>query len=306
MFLQKDRVFERLPSSGSATFGLLRYGNVMHVEKPKGSTAFGRQLKIWRQKRGMSQLELATAASTTPRHLSFVESGRSRPGKELVLRLARSLDLSVRNQNELLIAAGLPAQFTERELTDQQIQPYRMAVEQIIQSHNPYPACVHDGLGRVLTCNDAHRRMVPGSEQMSPEELVDLLFAPGPIRDSLENWDEVVWAWVDRQLLTVANTNNRELSELVNRAMGYLADVERPDIKTDASSPEMMIMRFRFGDQSVRTFTTVMCFESALEVTLSELRVELMFPLDAESKEFFHQMAAAPMDEPGKLSALPS
>ncbi|MEL6107743.1 MAG: helix-turn-helix domain-containing protein, partial [Planctomycetota bacterium] len=245
----------------------------MHAEKRKGSTAFGRQLKIWRQKRGMSQLELATAACTTPRHLSFVESGRSRPGKELVLRLARSLDLPVRNQNELLIAAGLPAQFTERELTDQQIQPFRMAVEQIIESHNPFPACVHDGLGRVLTCNDAHRRMAPGSEKMSPEELVDMMFAPGPMRDSIENWAEVAWAWVDRQLLTIANTNNQELSELVNRAMRYLDGVERPVMAKDASAPEMMIMRFRFGDQLIRTFSTVMCFESALEVTLSELRV---------------------------------
>ena len=271
----------------------------MHTEKSNRSTAFGRQLKIWRQKRGMSQLELATVAATTPRHLSFVESGRSRPGKELVLRLARALDLPVRNQNELLIAAGLPAQFTERELTDQQIQPFRMAVEQIIESHNPYPACVHDGLGRVLTCNDAHRRMVPGCEDMSPEELVDMFFAPGPVRESIDNWPEVAWAWVDRQLRSAANTNNRELSALVDRAMEHLDDVERPEIAPE-DHPEMMTMRFCFGDRIVRTFTTVMCFESAMEVTLSELRVELMFPLDEDSKDFFHEMASAPFAEHAK------
>ncbi|MEM8736678.1 MAG: helix-turn-helix domain-containing protein, partial [Planctomycetota bacterium] len=184
----------------------------MRAENNNKPTAFGRQLKRWRQKRGLSQLDLATSAATTPRHLSFVESGRSRPGKELVLRLARALDLPVRSQNELLLAAGLPAQFTERELTDQQIEPYRMAVQQIIDSHNPYPACVHDALGRVLTCNDAHRRMVPGCESMSPEELVDMFFAPGPLRNSIENWAEVAWAWVDRQQRSIADTKNRELS----------------------------------------------------------------------------------------------
>lgn len=254
----------------------------------------------------MSQLELATTASTTPRHLSFVESGRSRPGKELVLRLARSLDLSVRNQNELLIAAGLPAQFVERELTDQEIKPYRMAVEQIIQSHNPYPACVHDGLGRVLTCNDAHRRMMPGSESMTPEELVDVMFGPGRMREVVENWAEVAWAWVDQQLITVANTNNQELTALVHRAMDHLEGVERPEISGDASSSEMMIMRFRFGDRIIQTFSTVMCFESALEVTLSELRVKLMFPLDAESKSFFHELAEHAESESSNLTALPS
>ena len=219
--------------------------------------------------------------------------------------MARSLDLPVRNQNELLIAAGLPAQFTERELTDQQIKPFRMAVEQIIESHNPYPACVHDGLGRVLTCNDAHRRMVPGCESLSPEQLVEMMFAPGPMRDCIENWAEVAWAWVDRQMLTVANTNNRELSELVQIALNHLDGVERPELACDSSAPEMMVMRFRFGERLVSTFSTVMCFESALEVTLSELRVELMFPLDSESKEFFHALAEKTQNETEIVSALP-
>ena len=266
----------------------------MAMEKNAESTAFGRQLKMWRQKRGMSQLELATNAATTPRHLSFVESGRSRPGKELVLRLARSLDLSARNQNDLLIAAGLPAQFKERSLTDEQIQPFRRAVEQILKSHDPFPACVHDGLGRVLTCNDAHRRLAPGCEALSPEELVDMIFAPGPFRDNLENWPEVAWAWVDRHTRAAASSNDVRLAALVDRAMGYLEHVDRPDIMSD-ESPEVMALRFRFGDQVVQMFSTVMRFESALDVTLSELRIELMFPLDEVSKNFFYQLADKPL-----------
>lgn len=268
----------------------------MPRENTKKSTAFGRQLKMWRQKRGLSQLDLAVAAATTPRYLSFIESGRSRPGKELVLRLAMSLKLSIRNQNALLQAAGLPAQVAENRLTESQFEPFRLAVEQILVSHNPYPASALDVLGRVVTCNEAHRRLAPECEHLSPEEHVDMWFAPGPVRDSIENWAEVAWAWVDRQLRVAVNTNNQRLSALVDRAMEFLADVERPELTSD-DSPEVLTLRFRIGDQVIRTFTTVMQFESAMDIALSELRIELMFPMDQVSRDFFHKMATASVDE---------
>lgn len=254
------------------------------------TSQFGQQLKLWRNKRGLSQIELAAIASTTPRHLSFIESGRSRPGRDIILRLSRSLDLPPRHQNSLLVAAGLPPQFAEREPTDPKVSPYWKAIEQILQRHNPFPACVFDGVGRVLMCNEAHRRLAPDCENQTPEESMDAWFAPGSNRENIENWTEIAWGWVDRMRIEQARTHRKDLAALVDKAMTYLKDVARPSVPPDGY-PEVIAPRFRFGDQVVRTFGTIMRFESAMEVTLSELKVELLFPEDEASEAFFHKLA---------------
>ncbi|MEP3478723.1 MAG: helix-turn-helix transcriptional regulator [Fuerstiella sp.] len=252
-------------------------------------TSFGQQLKMWRKKRGLSQLQLALSAHTTPRHLSFIESGRSRPGRDIVLRLSQCLDLSVRNCNSLLLAAGLPPQFPEREFDKDRPSPFHRAIEQILKQHEPYPGCAFDSLGRVILCNEAQRRFVPGCEIQTPEESIDAWFGPGANRDFIQNWAEVAWNWVDRQLHEAARTNNQELAKLVERALRHLGDTERPAAHSD-NDPDVFSTRFRIGDKVIRTFATVMRFETAQEVTLSELRVELLFPFDETAAEFFHDL----------------
>ncbi len=261
----------------------------MSSQLKEAPTAFGQQLKMWRRQRGLSQLQLASAASTTPRHLSFIESGRSRPGRDLILRLAQCLDLSIRNQNSLLISAGLPPEFAQRELESPEVSPYRAALDLILDRHNPYPACAFNSLGKVLRCNEAHRKFAPGCEEMTPEESIDTWLGPGPNRKFIDNFSEVAWAWIDRKIHEAAQHGDPELTALVERALNHLADTPRPNAPTEGY-PDVVSPRFRVGDKIIRTFATVMRFESAREVTLSELRVELIFPLDDESDQFFRDL----------------
>lgn len=255
----------------------------------KSKATFGQLLKLWRKKAALSQQQLALAAGTTPRHLSFIETGRSRPGRNIVLRLGQALDLSIRNRNALLVAAGFAPSFPERDLQDERTQPYLRAVESILDQHEPNPGAAFNSLGRIVLANRPFRTMFPDCLNLSPEQAVDEFFCPGPYRERMENWVEVAWAWIDRQQHEVARTDNVELARLVERALGHLGGVERPEPAQD--SPDVIGPRFRVGDQVIRTFFTVMKFESALEITLSELRIELLFPLDATAAEFFQTLS---------------
>lgn len=127
----------------------------------RGGSAFGGLLRHFRKLRGWSQLELAFRVETTTRHLSYVENGRSRPGRDLVLRLAEALDLPLRLRNQLLMAAGLAAEFPARPLGSEVLGPYRAAIQKLIHALEPYPAFVIDALFNLQDVNEVGRRMLP-------------------------------------------------------------------------------------------------------------------------------------------------
>lgn len=254
-------------------------------------TPFGRLLRMWRDKKKLSQLELANIAESTPRHISFIETGRSRPGRKLILRLARAMDLPVRDVNKLMVAAALPPEYAEYEFDDSAIRPYREAIEAILEKHNPYPACALDILGNILSANKAFIAFSPTALAQTPEQSIDNFFNPnGEMRKFVENWEEIAWCWVDRQKVELAMSYNPKLDELNKRALAHLKGVDRPD----EVSAHVLSPRFRVFDQTISTFTTMMRFESVSEVTLSEIRVELVFPADDASRLFFENLQNTP------------
>lgn len=252
---------------------------------------FGQCLKMWRKRRAVSQLELAHLAGTTPRYVSFIETGRSRPGRELILRLAESLNVPIRGRNELLVAAGLGPTFEEHDLGEDELRPFRLAVEKIMEGHNPYPACASDGFGETKMVNPAFRALFPFSETMSVEEGIDSFFGPGPTREVIENWSEVAWAYIDARQVEARRSNHPRLIALTERALAHMNGVPRPKQSPSPGSP-VISPRLRIGDEVIRTFTTVMRFEHAHEVTMSELRVELIFPMDEVAARFFRNLSA--------------
>lgn len=251
---------------------------------------FGQRLRHWRARAGLSQLALATEAGTTPRHLSFIETGRSRPKAELVLRLAAALEVPLRERNALLIAAGLSPTFPTYSLEDHEMGPIRRVLERLLQSHEPFPAWVGTGGFRFLSSNRAAEALFPGMCALSPQALVDLWFGPGPLRDVVENWQDVVWAGVAALRREAARASDDELPALLRRAEAHARQLPPPE--ADAK-PELPVVcpRLNVGGRRVRTISTVMRFDTAVEVTASELRVELMFPADDESERFFRERA---------------
>ncbi|MEM6292083.1 MAG: helix-turn-helix domain-containing protein [Myxococcota bacterium] len=253
------------------------------------ASVFGRMLRAWRQRRGLSQLSLATEAGTSPRHLSFLETGRSRPGHDLVVRLADALQIPARERDDLLEAAGLPTAGPAPFEPDA-LEPFLRAVGQLLEKHAPYPGCALDGYGQVVQVNAAFERLWPGATGMTPEQAVDAFFAPGPARSLIENWTELAWRSVDLRRREAARSGDPRALDLAERAARHLASVPRP-AEADTPREPVFCPRFRLGDRVLRTFTTVMRFEHADDLGLRALKVELIFPADPAAAAFFEQSA---------------
>jgi len=263
--------------------------------------AFGRLLCHWRSLRGLSQLALAQNVETTTRHLSYIENGRSRPGRDLVLRLAEALDLPLRSRNELLAAAGLSAEFPEHEIEGALLLPYRRAVLGVMDAVNPFPAFAVDGAFNLREANRAARRMLGGARDLSesspahdtPQNLVDAFLAPGPGRTQIANFPEVAWSWHARLLRASAGrpSESQASLDLRKRVEGYLRDVPRPLF--EGTGDPVLCPTFRIGGQLIRTIGMTMRFGPSREVTLEELTVDLLYPRDAEAEAFFHGLAVS-------------
>jgi transcriptional regulator with XRE-family HTH domain len=245
---------------------------------------FGARLREWRRMRGVSQLELAGRAATTSRHISFLETGRSRPRAEMVRRLAAALELLPREHNAMLEAAGLPAMFSQRSLDDAELERYRAAIASQLQRHEPLPAAVVDRYGAVRSANRAFERLTPGLVGLEPEELIERFFGPGPWRDTVMNWADVAGAWLSRQRLEAQRTGDPRLEELLTKAERLIGPLPR---QTGTDSLPVACARLKVGDDILEIFTMVVRFDAASDVTLSELRVELMYPANEAADRYF-------------------
>ncbi|MCB9681336.1 MAG: helix-turn-helix domain-containing protein [Alphaproteobacteria bacterium] len=264
------------------------------TSSPSAPLSFGGQLRHWRHLRGLSQLALALDAETTTRHLSYLENGRSRPGRDLVLRLAEALDLPLRARNDLLVAAGLAAEFPQRPLRSPALGPYRDAIQRILTAVHPFPAFVLDGLLRVHDANDVGRRLLPAPLDDGPVSLVDAWLTPGPGRDQLVNLPDVAWSLHARFLRTIAGqvAPPAEATDVAARFAAALRDVPRPLV--DASDEPAVCPTFRIGDTVLRTIGMTMRFGPTRDITLEELGVDVLCPRDTATEAFFAALASAP------------
>jgi transcriptional regulator with XRE-family HTH domain len=247
------------------------------------ASPFGMKLRRWREYRGLSQLGLAGQVGSTGRHISFLETGRSRPSRQMVLRLADTLGMGLAEANELLHAAGLPAAYPHAALDGVDLAPYRAAIEAMLAAHEPYPGMVLDGRWTVIAANPACRALF-GQTVVGSNFVRDSLTHPAAAQ-GIVNWPEVAWAGLDRLRAHQRRTPfDPELQQLVTLAEAALADVPRPR----SAPPALLVCPwFRVGDQVIRTIAMVARFDHPAEITLDELRVELLYPMDEDAERFF-------------------
>jgi transcriptional regulator with XRE-family HTH domain len=234
----------------------------------------------------MSQLDLAAAAGTTPRHLSFIETGRSRPRRELILRIADALTVPLPERNTLLAAAGLPAGFPVHELGSHALEPVNRVLEKVLASHEPYPAWVIRQPLKIVRANAGAELLFPGLTMLTPDQLIDMWYGPGPFQDQVVNWPDVVQAGLEALRHAAADTGDAEVIRLLRRAEAHQHDGPARPGAHGGSSPVVCPV-FEVGGQVVRTISAVMRFDTAVEVTTSQLRVELMFPADDAAEAYF-------------------
>ena len=210
----------------------------------------------------------------------------------MVLRLAEALDLPLRESNELLGAAGFASAFPERALNAEELAPFRAIVERMLRQHEPYPAFAMDRWWDIVAVNRQGQRRFPQVPGGGHTNAIEVFLGPGMFREIVENWQELAWITVARLRREVAAAgSDRRLRGLLDRAESLIAGVPAPE--SDAPSAPAVCSRLRIGERVVNTITTVASFSAARDLTLDELRIELVFPADEEADAFFRQMDAA-------------
>jgi transcriptional regulator with XRE-family HTH domain len=251
----------------------------------RAGSPFGARLRRWRAHRGISQLALATKAGSTPRHLSFLETGRSRPSRQMVLRLGEALGISLRECNQLLQDAGLAPAYPQASLGGDDLAPYRAVLDRLLHAHLPYPAMVVDNHWTVLLANAACTRLY-GSDIVGANLIRRFLTDPAA-RQAVVNWADVARASLHRLQHQLDRAPSDEtLAELIRQTDATLAGLAPP---SEPSPEPVMCPWFRVGDQVIRTIGVAARFDPVAEVTLDELRIELIYPLDDIADRFFRE-----------------
>lgn len=242
------------------------------------------RLRQWRLTRRLSQLGLANRAGSTSRYVSFLETGRSRPTREMVLRLADALDVSLRERNHLLQVAGFAPAYPQAAIEDPELEPFRRAIDRLLAAHEPFPALVLDTYSQVIATNRACALLF--GPDLAGTNMIESYLTGTSVRDRIVNWPEVAWAALVRlkTQLHRAPLDDR-LRALVDLTETAVADLPRPNNIGDDSL--VVCPWFRVGDTVIRTVLLAARFDTAIEVTLDELRIELVYPLDAAAEQFF-------------------
>lgn len=240
----------------------------------------------------MSQLDLACEADISTRHLSFVETGRSQPSREMLFHLAERLDIPLRNQNEILVAAGYAPVFPQTPLADPAMQAVRAAMDQVLAGHEPYPALAIDRHWTLVAANAAVGRLLEGVDPALLEPPVNVLrlglhpngLAPRTV--NLAQWRAHLLHRLHRQIDVTADP---VLGALMHELRGYPAPPAGPATKPDHAGL-VVPLQLRMPQGVLSLFSTTMVFGTSVDVTVSELTLETIFPADAASAEMLRAL----------------
>jgi transcriptional regulator with XRE-family HTH domain len=273
------------------------------VHRAQGAAAEGTAgqvgplLRRWRQTRRRSQLDLALDADVSSRHLSFVETGRAQPSREMVLRLADALAVPLRERNALLLAAGYAPAYRETGLEAAEMAQARQAVEFILAQQEPYPAIVVDRHWNLLLANAAAQRflarLLPAAPA-GPANAMRLIFDPDGVRPFVENWEEVAAHLIERVHRDAAAAPPDEATESLLRELlaypGIPAHWHAPQL--DRAPAPFLTVVYRKGDLRLSVFSTITTFGTPQDVTLQEMRIECFFPADEPTRATLHAWRA--------------
>jgi len=241
----------------------------------------GEQLRAWRQRRRLSQLDLACEAGISTRHLSFVETGRARPGRDMVLHLAERLEVPLRARNGLLLAAGYAPFFSERPLDDPALAAARAAVTQVLKGHEPNPALALDRHWTLLEANAAVAPLLAGVAPallQPPVNVLRLSLHPEGLAPRIANLAEWRAHLLERLRRQSETTGDPVLAALLAELSAYPAPADAPLVGADSVVVPLRL-RTEAGELSLISTTTL--FGTPRDVTLSELAIESFFPADA-------------------------
>jgi transcriptional regulator with XRE-family HTH domain len=256
---------------------------------PEGAPPAGALLREWRQRRNLTQLELALQSAVSARHLSFIETGRTRPSREMLLHLAERLDVPLRDRNRLLLAAGFAPAFGERSLDEREMAPVRQALERFLSAHEPYPAVVVDRRWNIVAWNrgvDYVNRGVAADLRRPPANALRIALHPDGLASRISNladWSGYLLARLRRE---IAATGDPELEALYHELAGY-PGVAAEEHGADVPTPNEIMLKheLRLDDRDLALFCTFSTFGTARDLTLAELTIVAFYPADPQTAE---------------------
>jgi transcriptional regulator with XRE-family HTH domain len=261
--------------------------------------AFPEMLRAWRTRRRMSQLELALNSGVSQRHLSFLESGRSRPSRSMILQLSEALDVPLRERNELLLAAGFAPMFRARPLEDPQMAQVLAAVRMMLSNHAPFPAIAVDRCWNIRMTNEPFDRLAAmlGTDVWTriggaDRNLMALFFHPQGLRPFIANWDAIaplLWHRARREAEAAGGADVRALLDSLSEYQSAETLWSGEDV------PLVPVLPLEIVKDGVKVslFTVISTFGTAQDATANELAIESFFPADAATEQMFRQMDAA-------------
>jgi len=254
-------------------------------------------LREWRQKRRLSQLDLALSANVSQRHISYLESGRANPSRHMILQLSETLDVPLRDRNAWLTAAGFAPVFRNRPLDDPQMGQVMSAVRMMLAAHEPFPAIALDRAWNVRLSNRSFDRLsgLLGEDIWErvgggPRNLMRLFFHPAGIRSLVTNWAAIgplIWRRAQRE----AEALGGQEMKAVLAELAPFQDAEVLWSAADAALVPVLPFSLQAGDQAISMFAIIATLGTAQDVTADELRIETLFPADPQSEALFRRMA---------------
>lgn len=260
---------------------------------------FGDKLRDWRTSRHFSQLDLAATAGVSQRHISFLETGRAKPSREMVIHLAATLEVPLRQRNDLLDSAGFAPAYRERGPDDEQLTQVHGVLQRLLDAHHPYPAYIVDRLWNLVAANAIATQLIalalpPDADPSQVQgNVMRLMFHPAGVRDSIANWEAVAAVLLRRLAREVAERpGDTELTDLLEEARGHIDPAEVRFSETAPQADELLVpivLMTPLGN--LESFTTIATIGAAHDVTLEELRIETLLPATAEAEAILRELS---------------
>ena len=253
------------------------------------NNAFGSLLRTWRDRRHMSQLDLGLTANVSARHISFLETGRSKPSRSMVLMLGDVLDVPRASRNALLNAAGFTPAYQSRDWRDEDMASVRDAVDWVMQRHDPYPAFVLDRHWVLIKTNRSAGAMLSSFDIGEGSSFLDLMTDIALTKALFENWDEVMHHMVARLRTESLHLGGDAVLDAASAKL--VAALGTPSSAPMGTLAAVVPARYRAGDVTLSLFSTIAQFGTAEDIALADLKIEMLFPADEVTRQMLVAMS---------------
>ena len=266
-------------------------------DSASAEAAFPRLLREWRQRRRLSQLDLAVSSGVSQRHVSFLESGRAKPSRNMIIQLSETLEVPLRDRNDLLVAAGYAPVFKTRPLDDPQMAMVMGAVRMMLKNHEPFPAIAIDRAWNIRMANRPFEALATligedlwtriGGEHRN---LMRLFFHPDGLRPFVSNWGAVAPLLWQRAAREAEALGGDEMKQVLSELAPY-QDERTLRLAAESALVPVLPIDVEMGDVRLSLFTVIATFGTAQDVTADELRIESLFPADEATEQLFRNIA---------------